>query len=456
MRKRLVAGAAIAALGWLASTAGAAVPAVVTSVPISPIRHVVIIFAENHSFNSVLGFWCDGHPHRCPDGGLPRLVTLGNGAEVKPTADPDKVPYVDHNPASQRLALANNWQDIAGCRPPKYECVSGYKPSRIPNLVGLAQHFAISDKTFSLAASPSFDGHIAIVAASEDGFYSDNPSPVLGVQHHQGWGCDSGKVATWTTPSGRLKQVPSCIPDYSLGLPHGGAFRKTPVHHIPTIMDRLDGAGLSWKLYGAIPGQNGYVYAMCPTFADCLYSNQANNMVTDRRFMVDAEAGTLPSFSVVTPGGPDYVNNCHNGMSMTACDNWIGQLVSAVENGSDWSSTAIFITFDDCGCFYDQVRPPIEPDGTQAGPRVPVIIVSPFARPGYTDTTSTTFAGILAYTEHLFGLTPLGVNDASAYDFRNAFNYAQAPLKPVPMVSRPLPRWAEHIRLTPALENDPT
>jgi hypothetical protein len=87
---------------------------------------------------------------------------------------------------------------------------------------------------------------------------------------------------------------------------------------------------------------------------------------------------------------------------------------------------------------------------------VPVIIVSPFARPGFTDTTATTFAGILAFTEHTFGLSSLGVNDSSAYAFSNAFNYSQAPRKPVRMVHRPLPAWARHIHLTPALENDPT
>ena len=63
------------------------------------------------------------------------------------------------------------------------------------------------------------------------------------------------------------------------------------------------------------------------------------------------------------------------------------------------------------------------------GPRVPLIIVSPYARPGYTDTTATTFAGILAYTEHTFGLSPLGANDAAAYPFSDAFNYTQAPLQ---------------------------
>jgi hypothetical protein len=87
---------------------------------------------------------------------------------------------------------------------------------------------------------------------------------------------------------------------------------------------------------------------------------------------------------------------------------------------------------------------------------MPLFIVSPYARPGYTDTQATTFAGILAYTEHTFGLAPLGVNDAQAYDFSTAFNYSQLPLKRVPVVQRPLPASARRIRVTPALASDPT
>ena len=159
---------------------------------------------------------------------------------------------------------------------------------------------------------------------------------------------------------------------------------------------------------------------------------------------------------MVTPGGPDTGASCHNQTSITGCDNWVGQLVSAVEQSPDWSSTTVFITWDDCGCFYDQVPPGTNPDGFAQGPRVPLIIVSPYAKPGYTDTTATTFAGILAYTEHTFGLSPLGANDAAAYPFTNAFDYSQVPLKPVHTVHRPLPASAKRLRLTPALENDPT
>ena len=450
------------ALGALVCVGGLAAPGS-SQAQTTPIKHVVVIYLENHSFDSVLGFWCDSHPGRCPDGGMPSSVTLSNGATVKPATDPDTVPDVLHTVAAQQAAInggrMNGWQNIpdGSCAAATgYQCVSGYQPSQIPNITTLAQDFAISDRTFSLGDSPSWGGHMAIVAASTDNFTGDNPVKANGVQPGPGWGCDSNKVGPWIAPNGRTQKEPSCVPARIQGLRFGGAFEQTPVKHIPTIMDSLGAAGLSWKLYGANKSQSGYIWSICPTFADCLDTSQAANLVPDSQFLSDAGAGTLPSFSVVTPGGPDYVNSCHNKFSMTACDNWVGQLVGAVEKSPDWSSTAVFITWDDCGCFYDQVPPGTNPDGSPQGPREPMIIVSPFAIRGFTDTTAATFAGILAYTEHTFGLSPLGVNDSGAYAFGNAFNYSQAPLKPAPMVERPLPASAKRIRPTPALENDPT
>ena len=74
-----------------------------------------------------------------------------------------------------------------------------------------------------------------------------------------------------------------------------------------------------------------------------------------------------------------------------------------------------------------------------------LIIASPYARAGYTDRRSATFARILAYIEHNFGLSPLSANDLGAYDFSNAFNYSQTPLKPVRLRQRALPASARHI-----------
>jgi phospholipase C len=438
----------------------------------------VVIYLENHSFDNLLGYWCDQSPGRCPDGGMPASATLSDGTVVTPSTTPDEVPAVQHNVASQLAAMdiqggvprMDGWQNIAGggCGPAtSYQCISGYQPASIPNLTKLANGFAISDDTFSMADSPSWGGHLYAVAGTLDGFIGNNPYPAKGVTPGPGWGCDSDKVTPWISPSGVTKTEPSCIPDHSLSRPNGGAFRPTPVKNVPTILDRLSSAELSWRIYGATASQaagkpsslsRGYAWSICPSIAECLYTSQDQNLVSSAEFQDDALNGNLPAFTLVTPGGPSFTDSCHNGFSMTACDNWIGSLVQSVETGPAWESTAIFITFDDFGGFYDQVPPPVglNADGQQAGPRSPVIFVSPYAKPGYTDTTASTFAGILAYTEHNFGLPPLAEDDSAAYDFHNAFDYSQAPLKPVRMTKRALPRWVRDMKISKAEVDDPT
>jgi phospholipase C len=315
-----------------------------------------------------------------------------------------------------------------------------------------------------MADSPSFGGHLYAVTASLDGFLGNNPVPAPHVLPGPGWGCNSNKIADWASPAGHpkhVKYIPSCVPDYTLSRSNGGAFASTPAQYVPTILDRLSAAKRTWAIYGAPTASttaSGYNWNICTLLAECLYTSQAQNVIDAGKFVSSAQAGTLPSFSIVTPGGiaKEALSSCHNAYSMTACDNWIGQLVSAIESGPAWRSTAVFITFDDCGCFYDQVPPPKTPDGTQEGPRVPMIIVSPYAKPHYTDNSAASFAGILAFTEHNFGLTPLSLNDSAAYDFRNAFNYAQSAAKPVHMVTRKLSWAARHIHVTKALQNEPT
>jgi phospholipase C len=454
VRRKLAAGVVLIALAW---TGGMIAPPV-TQARTTPIKHVVILYLENHSFDSLFGFWCDAHRSRCPDGGMPSTVTLSNGAVVKPSSDPDVPPVVKHTVASQLAAInggkMNGWQHINGCHGPKYQCISGYQPSKEPNMIALAKKFTISDHTFSMGDSPSWGGHLYVAMASLDGFLGDTPQPDKKLHlHGPGWGCDSGRLALWRPPGGgRVRKVPACVPDPALHMANGGAFRPTPVRHAPTIMDRLSAAGLSWRIYGATLHSRGYYWSICPSLADCLDTSQVHNLVPDGRFFANAAKGKLPSFSIITPGGKYVGDSEHNGFSMTAGDDWLGQIASAVMKSPQWNSTALFITWDDCGCFYDQVPPGANPDGTQQGPRAPLVIVSPYAKPGYTDTTATTFAGILAYAEKNLGLKPLGVNDAAAYPFTHAFDYNQAPLKPIPMVNRPVPR-GDHILWSQAKED---
>jgi phospholipase C len=214
-------------------------------------------------------------------------------------------------------------------------------------------------------------------------------------------------------------------------------------------MNRLDDAGLSWRLYAPQSNQGGYSWSICPVFASCLDTSQARNFVKTRRFALDAAAGTLPDFSVVIPV---TLNSTHNKRSMLAGDNWIAQQVNAVMNGPDWGSTAIFLTWDDCGCFYDGVPPP-----NGLGIRTPMIIISPSAKPGYTDSTVATYASMLAFVEHRWGLAPLGPDDQAAYDYVNSFNFSQEPIAPMHFATHPVPKWElDWIAKHPAADNDVT
>jgi phospholipase C len=427
----------------------------------SPIKHVVLIYQENHSFDNVLGDLCVAD-HRC-DGSI-APVRLKSGAVITPKVSPDIVPDVDHRIVSQVAAIDNGamdgWASVGGCQVgASYPCITYYQPAQIPALAALARQFTISDHSFQSSDAPSYGAHLELAAGTLDGFTGDNPSiaPRPPVKVGPGFGCDSNREAPWVSPStGTVLDEPSCIPDPALHKPNGGAYEPTTVNYTPTIMDRLDAAALSWRIYANPPSPtallNNYIWALCPTFAECLYTQQKNNMVPYGNIVNDAAAGHLPALALLM-GAND--NAQHNENSMIRGDNWIGQVVSAIEHGPDWSSTAIFITYDDCGCFYDHVPPP-----TREGIRAPMVIVSPYARPGFTDSTPANVIGsTLAFIEHTFNLPPLTALDGKAYDYATSFNYTQTPLRPDTLPSAtPISEGEQQqlARMAPQIIGDPT
>lgn len=464
----------VAAVLAVAATAGAVFPGGRARADV-PIRHVVILFQENHSFDNVFGRFCtEVAGHQLSRAGLDMscdgAVTGKNnkGKTVPLSPAPDLVPNMPHSVAAQQVAMDGGAMDgfakINGCKKKQgYTCYQTYDPTGgtcgpqgnqtcIPNVVSLAEQFAMSDRTFEFRATPSWGGHLVLAAATTDGFSGDNPSnSKLTKQRGPGWGCDSFRDAPWWNGSAYVPE-PACIPDAQ----GQGPYRSSPVQYVPTIFDRLDAAGLSWKIYASGPaGQTDvtpYGWDICPSFFECLNGPQHANLVPTGDVVTDAEAGTLPSFSIVTPS---LDISQHNGYSMAQGDDWIGNVVSAIESGSDWDSTAIFVVYDDFGGFYDHVNP--QQYDPNWGIRLPVVIVSPYARAGYTDSTPASLVSFLAYTEHVFGLTSLGSNDGFAYDFANSFDYTQQPLAPVKLTRTPIPR-AERLwiaREPPPLD-DPT
>jgi len=463
MRRILIAGSVVGVLA--AMIGGEVAPAGARSVTpgrgsraaTSPIEHVVIVYQENHSFDEVLGWFCAHSATAGCEGATTGKISTG---ETIPLArSPDVVPRVDHRVDAQQVAMNGGAMDsfdkLSGCSQAEhYACYTTYRNTQIPNLVTLASTYAINDRTFQMDTVPSWGAHIELVAATLDGFTGDNPEKGQ-IPLGEGWGCDSNRVAAWQDPNThQISSQPSCIPDI-LGQ---GPFRPSPVQYVPTIMEEMDAATpqVSWKLYASRNAPNQpksqaapYGWAICPTFYTCL-STQSSKMVNTDDILTDAAAGQLPNFSVVLP---DQRRSQHNNDSMIQGDNWIGRVVAAIQADTvDWPSTAIFITYDDCGCFYDHVPPPAD-----LGIRVPMVIVSPYAVKG-TDHGVASLASLLAFTEHTFALAPLTTEDATAYDFSASFDYAAPPrLAPVRMVRTSVPRSSlRFIRAHPPDEDDPT
>ena len=159
----VLAVAAVSGGGRVAATsvasAARANPVVASQVsPARTIRHVVVIYQENHSFDETLGKLCQLHAGRCD--GYVGPVRLEDGSVVRMTQSADVVPGVYHNVDAQDAAIhggaMDGWNRVIGCRAhDHYQCLTYYTPNQIPNLAALADKFVISDRTFSMADSPS-------------------------------------------------------------------------------------------------------------------------------------------------------------------------------------------------------------------------------------------------------------------------------------------------------------
>jgi phospholipase C len=444
----LLCCAALAALPpALASPASAAAAASKARAMASPIKHVVVLYQENHSFNDLLGDLCVTEGYRCrgTDTGM-----TSSGNMVPLVAERDVPPEVGHEPSDQVAAIdggrMDGWNHVGDCdKSHAHACLTQVHAGRVPTLWKLADDYAISDRTFETNASASWGSHLELVAGTLDSFIGYEPQ--TGITPGPGGGCDSKKDTLWQGPGYPSPiVVPSCVPDAQ----GNGPYRPSPVQYVPTIMDSLDAAGRSWHIYAPPKkGDFGYGWAICPTFYECLGSRQHDQVRLPTDFAKEAVKGTLPNLSIVIPYPPD---SQHNGRSLMQGDNWIAQNVNAVMQGSDWDSTAIFITYDDCGCMYDEVPPP---DGD--GIRVPMVIVSPYARPHFVDHRTATLSSILAFTEHQFGLPVLHGTKAFAYDYANAFNFAERPLAPVALPLHAIPPSSlAYIAAHPPDPDDPT
>jgi phospholipase C len=124
---------------------------------------------------------------------------------------------------------------------------------------------------------------------------------------------------------------------------------------------------------------------------------------------------------------PTSAASDHPAQSDGSGPSWVASIVNAIGNSAYWSNTAIIITWDDWGGWYDHVAPKIA-NSYEYGFRVPLIVISPYARPTYVSHVIHDFGSILKFTEEVFQVSSLGYADAAADDLADCFNLAQTPL----------------------------
>jgi len=206
-----------------------------------------------------------------------------------------------------------------------------------------------------------------------------------------------------------------------------------------SLGDLLDQAETEQKYFRRSKGTNGYSWSTYDAINHIRNGpDWANNVVPYTQFASDAASGQLPQVSwLVQPGK----TSDHPPYSICKGENWtVSQVNAIMGNQDEWASTAIILTWDDWGGFYDHVLPPKGPNPViQYGFRVPAIVISPYSIPGYVDHTFYTFSSILKLVEDNWGLSSLTGLDGGSNDMQASFNFNQQPLPPLVLQQRTCP-----------------
>jgi phospholipase C len=329
---------------------------------------------------------------------------------------------IGHRPIDAQIAYDNGKLDgfsrIMNARQNGVDYAdSQFYQSDIPNYWRYARHFTLDDTFFSTIMGPSFPNHLFTIGIN--GKHVDgNPTGPL-------WGCDSPKTSTAITL-----------------LPDGSAGQVYPCWNFTTLTDLLDKGNVSWKYYAPGLGQYGYIWSTLDAVKHVRFGPQWKNHVLNyTSFALNAKAGKLPAVSWLV--SPPNISD-HPPHSICVGENWTVKQINAVmSNREEWNHTAIILTWDDFGGLYDHVAPPRGPDATlEYGFRVPTIVISPYARPGYVDSTTYTFGSMLRFAEKTFGLPSIGAMDGGAADMTASFDFSQKPLPPLTLSQRSCPSGA--------------
>jgi phospholipase C len=363
--------------------------------------HIVIMIQENRTFDNLFATFpgADGTRVGKTHNGTLRL----RSADLASAVSPNNGYYYwlrDYNNGKMNHFDLTPIGETPGTY--VYEYVD---PAQIKPYWDLAKQYVLADHMFQTQGSGSFTAHQDLIRGGTGinanqsliDFPSDGGYP---------WGCDapSGTVTSLITQSNRY-------------LGGQGPF---PCLTYRTLRDLLDAAGLSWRYYSPpVGGRGGDLWDAFDAIRAVRYGPewQTNETSPETKVFGEIASDTLPAVSWVIP---DFENSDHPG-SPDSGPSWVAQVVNAIGKSPAWKTTAILIVWDDWGGWYDHVAPPGERASGGLGFRVPLIVVSPYAKAGYISHNQYEFGSIIKFIENNWGLPRLGTTDVTAPDFTDDF-----------------------------------
>ncbi len=411
---------ACAAAGGSSSSSSTSTPTVATAkVPQGPIKHIVFFVKENRTFDNYFGTY--------PGANGSTTAVDSQGKTVPLQHESDQVPDISHSSQSAIMAYDSGKMDrfdqiqsqkMKHPSPPyQNNSLTQFHQSDIPNYWTYAQNYVLGDNMFSSLMGPSFPNHLYTVAAQSGGAIN-NPTTDknIGTTRNaaKGWGCDI-----------QNQKVQVKASDGSVSL-------QEACFDFKTLADELDGKQYSWRYYAPQSGEGGYIWSSFDAIKHIRYGPDWKFVVPTEQFMTDAANGNLPTVSwIVTPANVSE----HAPASVCTGENWTVQMLNSLMKGPNWSSTAVFLTWDDFGGFYDHVAPQ-QIDGYGLGFRVPLLVISPYAKKGYIDHTQYEYSSMLRFAEDSFGLPTMTNRDKGANNMMGAFDFSQSPRSPVLLQQR--------------------
>ncbi len=344
----------------------------------TPIKHVVFIMMENRTFDFMFGRFPGANGITEPEASNPTFDYEHNGPSAIAAIDGGKM---DEFPARGHVQFTQ---------------------SDIPNYWSYAQQFGLSDNFFTSEMGDSSPQHVSWFAAQSGGIFDAA----------QETGCTSN-------PNTLIYSRDSDADNYW----------SYPCYGINSLPDLLDQAGISWKYYSDVGIWDG------PGMMQQYYKSP-NDINNPNKFVTDVQSGQMANVTWLTPPGNA---SDHPPYSIQLGENFVTSAVNAVMQSKYWANSAIFLTWDDWGGFYDHVTPPVV-DGIGLGSRVPLIVISPYARSGYISHTQGEFSSFVKFAEKNFNLSNLGQRDAlsETSDLMDFFNFKQTPQPPLILNTLPV------------------